>query len=124
VSLLDVRRRQHWWVDPNGRRRRKRHRQTRSEALWVRSVRGFEHPGTSSDALGGEPAVDVLRREHGDAAVAVLAVVPVEEGTAVRAGVLQGPKAIGEDGPVLQRLELRLGERDCCWRRSAASGSA
>jgi len=43
--------------------------------------------------------------------VAMLAVVPVEEGTAVGTAVLRGAEALGKVGPVLERLELRLGER-------------
>jgi hypothetical protein len=40
--------------------------------------------------------------------VAVLVVVVVEEGPAVRAGVLDRVEPGGELGPVLQRLELRF----------------
>ena len=57
----------------------------------------------------GMPVVDVGGGVHPDAAVAVGVVVPGEEGDEERAGVLDAGEAVGEVGPVFQRLELRLG---------------
>jgi hypothetical protein len=74
-------------------------------------------PGVEQDggafiaSAGGQAVVQVVRREHADAAVAVLAVVPVEEDAAVHTGVLDRAEAPGKVWPILQRLELRLGER-------------
>jgi len=51
------------------------------------------------------------RGHQADPAVAMLAVVPVEEPLAVRAGVLDRAEPLREVGPVLQGLELRLGVR-------------
>jgi hypothetical protein len=55
--------------------------------------------------------VDDRRREHGDAAVAMLLVVPVEEFPAVRLGVLEAVEAIRIVAVVLHGLVDRLGER-------------
>jgi hypothetical protein len=56
--------------------------------------------------LGGEAVMTVVRRQHGNAAVVVLVVVPVEETLAVGACVFQRAEAIGEIRPVLPRFEL------------------
>ena len=60
--------------------------------------------------LRGPAVVDVGRGEGGDAAVPVLVVVPVEEEPAEGVRVLEGGEAIRELRPVLERLELALGE--------------
>jgi hypothetical protein len=74
------------------------------------SVRGGEDEGSRGDTLIGEAVVDVVRGQEADAAVTVLVVVPVEERAAVGAAVLGGSEALGKVGPVLERLELGLGE--------------
>jgi len=56
-------------------------------------VCGSEDASSRGDALIGEAVVDVVRGQEADAAVAVLAVVPVEEGAAVGAAVLPGAEA-------------------------------
>ena len=73
-------------------------------------VRGGENEGSRCDALIGEAVVDIVRGQKADAAVTVLVVVPVEERAAVGAAVLGGSEALGKVGPVLERLELGLGE--------------
>jgi hypothetical protein len=85
-SLLDVRRRQGWWVDPDGGGQRRRHRHAGGEALWVGSVRGCEDASSRGDALDGEAVVDVVRSQQADADMVMLAVVPVEAWPALRAG--------------------------------------
>jgi hypothetical protein len=80
---------------------------------------GFAHEalgvlleGCGQDALpvvediGGEPVVDHVRRQHGDAAGVMLEVVPEEESLAMNAGVFQRAEAVRELGPVFRGLEL------------------
>ena len=111
MSLLGVDRRKRWWVDPNSGGRWRRRGHTGGEALGMRGVCVGEDSSSRSDALVGEAVVDVVRGQEADAAVSMLAVVPVEKGAAMGAAVLRGAEALGKVGPVLERLELRLGER-------------
>ena len=60
--------------------------------------------------IGSEPVVDHVRRQHGDAAVVMFEVVPVEKTLAMGAGVFQRAEPIGELGPVLHGLELAFRE--------------
>jgi hypothetical protein len=69
-------------------RRRRRHGCASRKPLGVRGVGDGEDAGAIGDALVGEPVVDVVWREQADTAVAVLAVVPAEEWTAVRSHML------------------------------------
>ena len=55
--------------------------------------------------------VDIGRGVHPDPGMAMILVVPAVEPCAERAGVLEGAEPLGEVGPVLQGLELGLGER-------------
>ena len=55
--------------------------------------------------------MDAFRGHHPDAGMAMLLVVPGEEGSAVGACVSERAKARREAGLVLQGLELRLGIR-------------
>jgi len=64
-------------------------------------VRVGEDASSRGNALTGEAVVDIVRRQETDAAVAVLAVVPVEERAAVGAGVLPRAEALWKVGPVL-----------------------
>ncbi|MEY4487562.1 MAG: hypothetical protein RIQ79_70 [Verrucomicrobiota bacterium] len=57
----------------------------------MRGVRGNEHASSCGDALIGEAVVDVVRGQEADAAVSVLAVVPIEEGAAVGPAVRNRP---------------------------------
>ena len=59
--------------------------------------------------LFSESVVHVEWRQEAEPRVPVLLVVPVEEHLAVRSRMLDGTESLGEIGPVLQRLELRLG---------------
>jgi hypothetical protein len=73
-------------------------------------VRSRENDGTLRTASDREAAVHVVRRHETDAAMVVLDVVPAEEVDAESASVLDAAEAVGEIGPILQRLELRFGE--------------
>jgi len=61
--------------------------------------------------LFGEPMMHVVRREEPEPDVVMLGVVPGEEVPAKAARVLDRSEALWEIEPVLQGLELRLGER-------------
>ena len=66
--------------------------------------------------------VDILRRHKGDAAVAVLGVVPAEERAAEGPGVLQGAEALRKLRAILQGFELGLRERIVVAHMGAAMG--
>ena len=57
-----------------------------------------------------EAAVNVGGSEQGDTGVAMLVVVPMEEGLAVGAGIFDGAEPVGEVGSVFQGFELGFGE--------------
>jgi len=59
----------------------------------------------------GESVVDIVRREQPEPDVMMFRVVRREEVAAGAAPVLEGAEAVREVGPVLHRLELRLGEQ-------------
>ena len=59
----------------------------------------------------GQAVVDVVRGQQADAAVAVLAVVPVEEVAAMGAGCAARSRSAREIWPVFERLELAFGVR-------------
>ena len=62
------------------------------------------------------------RRGHeADTGMPVLVVVPSKERPQERAGVLEAIEALGELGPVFERLELRFGERIVRRTRAAPS---
>ena len=61
------------------------------------------------DDLLGHAVVQRFRGQQGDAAVAVLAVIPGEKLLAEGARVLDGSEALGKSRPVLEGLELALG---------------
>jgi hypothetical protein len=67
-----------------------------------------EHATAPGADLRCSPAVDVGRGVVPDAGMTMVLVVPAEEATAEGAGVLQRAEAVGELGPVLEGLELRL----------------
>ena len=68
--------------------------------------------------------VDSRRSHVADARMAMAVVVPGEELLTVGARVFDAAKALREVGTVLERLELRLGERFCLATVSAINGSA
>src|SRR5208282_1141208 len=80
------------------------------EALGVCGEGGVEYLGTARERRGGDAVVDVVRGAERERAVTMLAVVPVEETIAVRTCIFDAAEAVGEAGPVLERLESRLGE--------------
>ena len=61
------------------------------KALGMRGVCVGEDASSRSDALIGEAVVDVVRGQEADAAVSMLAVVPVEKGAAMGSTVLRAP---------------------------------
>jgi hypothetical protein len=74
----------------------------------VGCIRGVEHAGPLLAGDFGGAVVDVgggMKRQPG---VPMLIVVPAEEGLAVPTGGLDRVEPVGEVGPVLQCLELRL----------------
>ena len=71
----------------------------------MRGVGGVEDGGTALAQLRGEAVVDIVRRAEPDAAVVVIAVVPVEEVAAVGPRVLDVHEAVGEVGAVFECLE-------------------
>jgi hypothetical protein len=77
----------------------------------VSGIGGVEHAGSLCEALGGEAVVDVVWRQQREPVVVMLGVVPVEEGTEERAGMVERGEPRGEVGAVLEGLEMRLGER-------------
>ena len=98
-------------IDPDRGRQRPRLRQPVREPLRVLRERLGEHERPLLALRRGEPVVHVVRREQAEPDVVVLGVVPGEEVAAEAARVLERAEAVGEVGPVLQRLELRLGVR-------------
>lgn len=81
------------------------------EALGVCRVGGVEHALAGIEYGAGAAEVDVGRREESERLVMVLVVIPLEEGTVVRDGRADVVETAREVGTVLERLELRLGER-------------
>ena len=78
------------------------------EPLGRRGVGGVEDALALGVERLGVAVVDRGGGHQADPGVAVGVVVPVEELAAERAGLLDVLEAVGELGPVLQRLELRL----------------
>ena len=78
------------------------------EPLGVTLVGGVEHMGAGGVELLRLSVVDGGRCHQADPGVPVLVVVPVEERPAVSAGVVDVVEPLGELGPVLERLEVRL----------------
>jgi len=80
------------------------------EALRVCGVGSAEHllPGVTHRR--GSPLMHGGRRHQPNAGVAMLAVVPGEEGLAEDAGVFEAAEAFREVRAILQRFELGLGE--------------
>ncbi len=78
---------------------------------------GMRRPGIGQRALTlfehrlGSAAMHIGGRQHRDAPMAVLGVVPREERSTVPRGVVDPGEAAREAGVVLQGLELRLRER-------------
>jgi hypothetical protein len=70
-----------------------------------------EDGGASQDTHACEAVVDVMWDEQAETRVVMLNVVPREEVLGMSPGVLDGSEAFGKVGAVLERLEVRLGER-------------
>ena len=78
------------------------------EPLGVARVGSVEDAGAGGVQLLRLAVVDGARGHQPDPGVAMLVVVPVEEAAAGLARVLDRVEPIGELGPVLQGLEVRL----------------
>ncbi len=78
---------------------------------------GTSNPGRVHDPLPlaeylrCSAIVNVVRGQHGDAAVSVLGVVPRKERPTVIRGMLDAGEATREAGLIFQGLELRFRER-------------
>src|ERR1035437_7253842 len=108
-SMLD-RRLLRRWVDP-GRFGQSGWFWRPGETFGVRSVGGKEDFTTSGADLRCGAVVDRLRGHKAEARVAVLGVVVREEDAAETSRVLDGPEAVRKLRAVLERLEVRFGER-------------
>lgn len=91
-------------VDPDLGRHRPGPGWTLDEALGVSGVSAGEDAGTDLEQSVRPTVVDVGRGEHGDPAVAVLAVVPGKEVGAESPGVLIEPNRSGKPGRYLSVL--------------------
>src|SRR5439155_5104566 len=100
-----------WRIDPYRGRHRLRLRQPVREALGMTRERIGKYQRTHLMFRHGESVVHVVRCEQPQPDVMVLGVVPGEEVTTEAAPVLDRAEPFRKVGPVLHRLELRLGER-------------
>jgi len=96
------------FVNPDGSGRLGWHGQAADEALGMRGEGDVEDLSTLCGALRDEPVVHVVGREEAEPSMMVLVVVPAEEILAVRATVFDAAESVGEIGPVLECLEVRL----------------
>ena len=99
------------WIDPHFRGAHRRPGEPAGEPFRMRRVGGGQHGGPGRHSVLGQAGVHVMRREQAEAAMMMFDVVPEEEAVAVGAGVLDRAEPRREVRPVLQRLELGLGER-------------
>ena len=97
-----------WFVDPDLLRRRKRLRGFADKAFRVDAVGGIEDGTPPLYGLGRQSVMNHRGREKAQAAMAVLVVIPGKELLGETSGILKGPKAIRETGPVLQSSEVAL----------------
>ena len=104
------RRRRQGLVDPGCRRQRRRDWHPAREAPRVRLVGGAQNLGAPLPLGRGQTIVDVVGGHQAQGTVPVLGVVPREEALAENLGVLVRPEPSREVRPVLEGLELRLGE--------------
>src|SRR5207244_11009089 len=87
---------------------RDRVRERRRTARNLERGRPCQHEGPSFRR--GEPIMHIVRREQPEPDVMMLVVVPGEEVAAEAAPVFERTETVREAGPVLEGLELRLGE--------------
>src|SRR4029078_362135 len=81
------------------------------EPFWVGGVCGVEHAGALLAGDGGGAVVHVGGKVQAQPSMAMFVVVTAQEGLAVPTGGLDRVEPVGEIGPILQCLELRLAER-------------
>src|SRR4029078_1623988 len=81
------------------------------EPFWVGGVCGVEHAGALLAGDGGGAVLHAGGNVRAQPIMPMLGVVPAEEGLAVPTGGLDRVEPVGEIGPILQCLELRLAAR-------------
>ena len=98
------------FVDPNGRRDVWRSRAFFYKPFWMRLVCGVED--FASGFLGGfrKTVMDSFRGEQADTGMVMFDVIPGKEILAEASAILDATEALGEIWPVLEGLELGLGE--------------
>ena len=80
------------------------------ESFWMRGVGRGQNIRALRAHDFGAAVMNVSRRVQASAGVTVVVVVPGKEALTETVRILLGPEAVGELGPVLERLELRLAE--------------
>src|SRR4029450_10114925 len=100
-----------WWVDRADGRQNGWFGWLAYEAFGVCEIGGVEHAGAVSADLIRAAVVHVGRYVQPDAGIFVFVFVPAEESVTVHTGGLDRFEPFREVGPVLQGLELGLGER-------------
>ena len=97
------------FVDPGGGGQVGRGRRPADEPFGVMRVSSVEHASAGGVEFGRASVVHGGRGHQPDPRVAVLVVVPVEEAPAELARLLDRVEPVRKLGPVLERLEVRLG---------------
>ena len=111
IGAILVRSFYYWRIDPDGRGQRKRRGWFVYEPFRMSRESGVECLLASSKHLRRTAVMDSRRREHADARVVMLMVVPMEERLAEGMPVLLRAEPIGKLRSVFHRLELALGKR-------------
>jgi len=82
-----------------------------NKAFGMGSIGLIEHRLPGSQDRAGLAVVNGGRGQQAQSPAVMVVVVPLEEPAAELQGVSEAAEAVGEFRPVLQRLELALGER-------------
>lgn len=95
-------------IDPGGREQPSRLREVTDETLEMHRVSGGQDLTVRVVGHLSAPVVDYLRGQEANARMAMLGVVPAKEVSIEGPGLFDRGESVGEDGPVLEGLELRL----------------